>query len=268
MKPATRHALVTGAASGIGCAVARLLAEQGWTVGMVDLDEGAVGRLASELGSNTMPLAADVTDPVSVANAFARFGQYVDGNLDLLVNCAGLLYTGHFEEQPASQIARLLAVNNLGLAHCCQSALPLLKSSAALGRQPAVVNLSSAASIIGIPSMATYSASKFWVRGFTEALASEWARYGVAVRDVLPPFVNTPMLETSRENLFVKRLGVNLSPQDVAQHVLAASASGPLHHAVSWRFKLLLALVRVVPPALVRAALAWVGGYRPRPGKL
>lgn len=260
-QPQARHAVVTGAASGIGRAVARLLVEQGWKVGIADIDGDALGELARELGRQAVALPVDVTDADAVSRLFERFSARSKGCLELLVNCAGLLYTGHFEDQPAPQLARMLAVNNLGLALCCQAALPLLRKSVERGSRPAVVNLSSASAVLGIPSMAAYSASKFWVRGFTEALASEWGRYGIAVRDVMPPFVNTPMLHGRTDNLFVKRLGVNLAPEEVAQQVLQAAENGPLHRPVSWHFKTLLLAARIVPEPVARGALALIGGY-------
>ncbi|HJV75165.1 MAG TPA: SDR family NAD(P)-dependent oxidoreductase [Noviherbaspirillum sp.] len=261
MTAPSRHALVTGAASGIGRAVAGMLLEQGWQVGLADIDGAALGKLARQSGKRATALPVDVTDPASVASMFERFAERSKGQLELLVNCAGLLYTGHFEDQPAPELARLLAVNNLGIALCCQAALPLLRKSAAHDVRPAVVNLSSASAMLGIPSMASYSASKFWVRGFTEALATEWARYGITVRDVMPPFVNTPMLHGRTDNLFVKRLGVTLDPAEVARQVLAAADGGPLHRPVSWHFKALLLASSVIPAAVARGALGLIGGY-------
>jgi NAD(P)-dependent dehydrogenase (short-subunit alcohol dehydrogenase family) len=111
--------------------------------------------------------------------------------------------------------------------------------------------------------MAVYSASKFWVRGFTEALASEWARHGISVRSVVPPFVNTPMLHASPDHLLMRRLGINLGPDEVARQVLIAARRGPLHRPVSWRFKALLAAQHVLPASWMRFGLAAASGYWP-----
>lgn len=261
MSHTPRYAVITGAASGIGRALVELLVKQGWTVGMLDIDQLALEDAARRLGNQVAALPADVSDPESVRSAFKRFDGFSASRLDLLVNCAALLYTGHFEDLPPRQLAHLLAVNNTGLALCCQAALPLLRCSAEQDRAPAVINLSSASAVYGIPSMALYSASKFWVRGFTEALAGEWTRHGIAVRDVMPPFVNTPMLHGRSDNYFIQRLGVSLSASEVAPQVLAAARGGPLHRPVSWRFKALLLASHVVPARVIRAALAFVGGY-------
>ncbi len=168
-----------------------------------------------------------------------------------------------YPDQPLEHLVRLQSVNNLGVALCCRGALPLLRRSADLGGHPAVVNLSSASSVFGIPSMAVYSASKFWVRGLTEALAGEWARHGIAVRSVVPPFVSTPMLQANPSHLLMRRLGINLGPDEVAKQVLIAAHSGPLHRAVSWRFKALLVANFLLPKAVMRTALAGLAGYWP-----
>lgn len=263
-----RFALVTGAASGIGHATVRQLVKQGWTVGALDRDRVAVLTATAGLGSTVIPLAADVTDFRSVQQEVESFMQQVKATrLDLLVNSAGLLYTGHFEDQPATRIDQLLAVNNAGVAHCCQAAFPWLQSSAQAGGRPAIVNLSSASSVAGIPSMAVYSASKFWVRGFTEALSVEWSRFGIAVRDVMPPFVRTPMLDGRMESRFIKVLGVGLTADDVAKEVLKAAEGGPLHRRITFKFKAACALVWIAPGRSVRTILAAIGGYPTRAKK-
>lgn len=255
-----RVALVSGAASGIGNATVHLLAKQGWIVGALDLDMQAVTSATAGWGHAVIPVAADVTDPESLHDVTRTFMARADAQrLDLLVNCAGLLFTGRFEDHPPAHIDRLLSVNNLGLAHCCQAAFPWLLRSAQAGGRPCVVNLSSASAAVGIPTMAVYSASKFWVKGFTEALSVEWSRFGITVRDVMPPFVRTSMLDSSaRQNPFVRTLGMSLTAQVVAAHVVKAAQGGPLHRLVSFQFKALVLVSRFLPDALVRAALGWI----------
>jgi NAD(P)-dependent dehydrogenase (short-subunit alcohol dehydrogenase family) len=260
-----RFALVTGAASGIGNATVRRLVSRGWIVGALDLDRVALLAATAGLGNTVIPLVADVTNFQAVQQEIESFVHQAKAmRLDLLVNSAGLLYTGHFEDQPASHIGLLLSVNNAGVAHCCQAALPWLRSSAQAGGRPAVVNLSSASAVNVSPSMAVYSASKFWVRGFTEALSVEWSRFGIAVRDVMPPFVRTAMLDSRMENRFIKVLGVGLAADDVAKEVLKAAEEGPLHRRITLSFKIACTLVWIAPGRSVRAILAAIGGYPTR----
>lgn len=257
----TRCAVVTGAASGIGAAVARHLIEAGWVVGLIDLPGATLQAAGAAMGDGGMVLAADVTDAAAVGAAFAAFAGRSGGRLDLLVNAAGLLYTGPFEDQAPADLARLLAVNNLGVALCCRAALPLLCASADAGGKPVVINLSSASAVVGIPSFAAYSASKFWVRGFTEALAMEWARRGIAVRSVLPPFVRTAMVAGREDNLFIKRLGVSIGPEAVVPAILAAMAGGPRHRPVTALFTAFTLLARFIPAPILRGGIALLGGY-------
>jgi NAD(P)-dependent dehydrogenase (short-subunit alcohol dehydrogenase family) len=257
-----RVALVTGAGSGIGQATSRLLIRKGWRVALTDINEAAIRLLAKELGDGAIALPGDISDPKHVSEMAAAIEAQSGGRLDLLVNCAGVLYSGHFEDQPSESILRILAVNNAGMALCCHAAFPLLRQAAQKGGKPAVVNLSSASAAFGIPSLAVYSASKFFVRGFTEALASEWGRHGIAVRDVMPPFVDTPMARIAcKGNPFHERLGSNLSADAVAREVYAAAMGGPLRRLVSLRLRAAMFAARLAPAASMRAGLRTLGGY-------
>jgi NAD(P)-dependent dehydrogenase (short-subunit alcohol dehydrogenase family) len=260
-----RNAIVTGAGSGIGCATAALLLRKGWRVALADVNEPAIRSLAASHGDGALALPGDITDPDSVEAMMSAITACWNSRLDLLVNCAGVLWSGDFEGQTPDNMTRILAVNNAGIAHCTRAAFPLLRRCADMGGQPAVVNLSSASAAFGIPSLAIYSASKFWVRGFTEALAVEWARHGIAVRDVMPPFVNTPMVHNGLQaNRFHQRMGSDVTPEEVAEQVYAAYVGGPVHRLVSAQFKAIMCLARFIPDALVRACLAVVGGYSRR----
>lgn len=258
----SRNALVTGAGSGIGRATAILLLGKGWRVALADVNESAVRSLAAAHGDRALALPGDITDPAALDAMMDTISTRWNGRLDLLVNSAGVLWSGDFETQPPDSVARILAVNNAGMAQCTRAAFPLMRHCADMGGRPAVVNLSSASAAFGIPSLAVYSASKFWVRGFTEALSLEWVRHGIAVRDVMPPFVNTAMVHDGLQaNKFQQRMGADITPEQVAEQVYAAYVGGPLHRLVSAKFKVTVFLARFVPDGLVRAGLAVVGGY-------
>lgn len=197
-----QNILISGAASGIGAASARLFHRRGWRVGLLDIDAEALRGLAAEL-PGAWQRAVDVSEPDAVGEALAQF--CADGRLRLLFNCAGILRFGRFEEVALEDHARLLAINLQGVLNCCHAAFPFLRATP----QAQVLNMGSASGLYGVPEMAVYSASKFAVRGLTEALELEWRRHGIRVADLMPPFVRTPMVagQTYRPPV-LRRLGL------------------------------------------------------------
>jgi NADP-dependent 3-hydroxy acid dehydrogenase YdfG len=212
-------ALITGAAKGIGAATARLFAARGWFVGIADIDSAALAALALELGdANALSLVLDVRSVDDWQRALRALHERI-GRLDLLVNNAGILVSGPFDEIPAERQLAVVDTNVKGTINGCLLAKPYLAATP----KACVVNLSSAAAVYGQASLATYSATKFAVRGLTEALNIEWQASGVRVMDVMPLYVHTGMLQGLRAPS-AERLGVHLEPEDVARVVWRAAA--------------------------------------------
>lgn len=246
---------ITGAASGIGRATAERFAGQGWFVGLYDIDEPALMFLHQQLGAeHSCYRRLDVTDTTSIAAAIEQFGQATKGRMDVLFNCAGVLTTGRFEEIEPAAHHRIIDVNFKGLLNCSLAAYKLLKATP----DAAVVSMSSASAGYGTPEYASYSATKFAVRGLTEALNIEWAKHDIHVCDVMPPFVDTPMLEATRGTESAEKMGVHLTPADVANIVYKAAQGNRIHWVVSWRYKLLYGLMRLLPSRLQRWAMRQV----------
>lgn len=206
---------ITGAAQGIGLATARRFSAKGWFVGLYDINSDALDSL---LASGDFPQACagycDVTRRDSIEEAFRDFAGHTDGRLDLLVNNAGVLASDNFEDIAYQTHDMMIDVNIRGLTHVAQAAFPLLKQTPGA----AMVNLCSASSIHGLPLLAVYSASKFYVNGLTEALHIEWARYDIRVTSVKPPLVNTAMGHSLRPELSSK-LSVDMEPEYVAEAI-------------------------------------------------
>jgi 2-keto-3-deoxy-L-fuconate dehydrogenase len=175
-----RRALVTGAGSGIGEAVARGLHAEGADVVLADAAGDRVQALAQGLGSRAQPLTLDVRDEDQVASA-------VDG-LDVLVNVAGIGSTTNAPDTPLEVWEDVFAVNARGTFLCCKHAIP---SMAARGGG-AIVNMASVAGLVGLPDRVAYSASKGAVIALTRALAIDHVRDGVRVNAVCPGTVDTP----------------------------------------------------------------------------
>lgn len=252
----TRTALITGSGRGIGRAIAEKLLADGWTVGVYDVSgdqSWAEGR------DNAIVGTLDVTDPEAwdtVLNDFATKA----GGIDVLVNNAGILYGGEFADSTHGSDAAIIDVNVKGVLFGCRSALPHLKARAADGRRPLVLNLCSAAAIYGTPEMATYSASKFAVRGITEALEVEWLPLGIAVRTIMPLFTDTGMLD-GVDTGGTRRMGVKLTPNDVRDQAVEViekiTGSDPksptkVHYPVGLQAKTLWAGCHISPPFLTR----------------
>jgi len=246
--------LITGAASGIGAATARLFHGRGWRVGLLDIDHLALATLADELGG-VWHAELNVCDPAAVQVALADFCGHSDGQLRLLFNCAGILCCGNFETTDLAVHTRILQVNVQGLLNMTHGAFAYLKVTP--GAQ--VINMGSASGVYGVPHLASYSASKFAVRGLTEALELEWARHGIRVGDVMPPFVRTPMVATQQfQAPVLRRLGVRLGADEVANAVWQQAQDAQVHRPVGLPFKLMYWSGQLAPAWLNRLVMRWL----------
>jgi NAD(P)-dependent dehydrogenase (short-subunit alcohol dehydrogenase family) len=222
---------VTGAASGIGRATALLFAQRGFKVGCYDVDVEGVRTLEAELGpSSARHGRLDVTNEESWSAALADFEAYA-GRMDVLFNCAGILRTGHFEDVPPAECRKQLDVNVMGVVLGIQQSLPLLERTAKTFGASAIVNMSSASATYGQPELAVYSASKFAVRALTEALDVELRPKGIRVCDVMPGYVDTPMVQSQQHTpRSLDRLGVRLKAEAIAAVVWKAAFGTGLHY--------------------------------------
>lgn len=244
---------ITGAGAGIGRETALLFASRGWFVGAADLDEAALISLQSELGDEGCSIhVMDVVDEASVRQGLADFATHTDGQLRLLHNNAGILRVGRFEDIDMAAHRAIVEINVIGLMNVLHAAFPYLKATP--GAQ--VINMSSASASFGIPDFASYSASKHAVRAMTEALSIEWEPHDIQVGDLMPPFVNTGMVQSNQDNsaLFAN-MGVNLGPKDVAAAVWDQVQQPRLHRPLSAQFRVLWPLTRSAPSGVTRAVM-------------
>jgi meso-butanediol dehydrogenase / (S,S)-butanediol dehydrogenase / diacetyl reductase len=186
-----RVAVVTGAGSGIGAAIARELSNRGHRVIVTDVDPGAAAGVADTLPDATS-VALDVTDPAA-ASAVAEGAVDEHGRLDAWVSNAGVSHMARFVEVTEQELDRTLAVNLKGVFVCGQAAARAMRRAAGGG---AIVNTASMAGKQGrVPFLSDYVASKFGVVGLTQAMALELAPDGIRVNSVCPGYVATPMQE-------------------------------------------------------------------------
>jgi NAD(P)-dependent dehydrogenase (short-subunit alcohol dehydrogenase family) len=173
-------ALVTGGASGIGLATAKLLAARGARVAVLDRD-------AADLPAPLHAVRADVADEGAVQEAVAAAIEHL-GGLDVVVNNAGVGAAGTIEDNPSEEWQRVHAVNVLGIVHVSRAALPHLRGS----RRAAIVNTCSVAATAGLPQRALYSATKGAVQSLTLAMAADHVHEGIRVNCVNPGTADTP----------------------------------------------------------------------------
>jgi NAD(P)-dependent dehydrogenase (short-subunit alcohol dehydrogenase family) len=183
---------VTGAGSGIGRATAQLFAERGWFVGLFDVNPTGLEESAALLPEGQrISMTFDVRDRAGWARAVETFGQATNRRMHVLFNNAGVGKGGPIDEMPADDIDLVLDVNLKGVINGVNAALPLLRETPGAR----IVNTASVAGVFGAPNLAVYCATKFGVRGLTEALDVEFARYGVRVVSLMPWFIDTAILD-------------------------------------------------------------------------
>jgi NAD(P)-dependent dehydrogenase (short-subunit alcohol dehydrogenase family) len=182
MSHSPRTALVTGAASGIGAAIARRLSHGGYRVFAVDRDQSGLQALADEIGAEA--LALDITDEAAVSHALGRIEA-----LDALVNSAGIATETGLDDADLDLYRRTIDVNLTGMVIVTRACLPLLRASSSAR----VLNIGSIQGAQAQAGALAYAVSKGGVHNLTRALATDLAGDGVLVNALAPGFIDTPM---------------------------------------------------------------------------
>ena len=252
-----KSVFISGAATGIGRATALNFAGRGYLVGGYDIDEAGLRLLDADIaavGGTAVVGHLDVTDADEMSARLTEFVARAGGRLDVLVNNAGLLSAGAFEEIPVATHHRDIDVNVKGVVNGLHAAFPFLRDTPGA----TVVNLASASAIYGQAELANYSATKFYVRAITEALNIEWAGHDIRVIDMWPLYVNTAMTSGLATGT-TDSLGIRLSAQDIADDILAAVDPGwsrralsQVHYPVGLQAKVLTLGSRFSPGWLIR----------------
>lgn len=192
MRFADKRALVTGGASGIGLATARLLAAERARLALLDIDAARLDEAAAELrggGAEVVTIVASVAEPAEVRDAFAELDARW-GGLDILVNNAGVIGKRAALDLTDEAWSRVMRINLDGVFFCAREAGRRMVTQGA----GAIVNLGSIYSLVAAPERLAYCASKAAVAAMTKVLAIEWAEHGVRVNAVAPGYVETALI--------------------------------------------------------------------------
>jgi NAD(P)-dependent dehydrogenase (short-subunit alcohol dehydrogenase family) len=191
MRLSNQVILLTGAASGIGRAAARLFAKEGAIQFLVDIDSLGLRETLEvlEQGDNAFPLTVDVGNSYEVKDAVNTV-MNSHGRIDVLICNAGVVRIGDIEDFPDEDYDLLINVNLKGTYYCCKYAVPHFKKQ----KQGVIITVASVAAHVGQAEHANYCSTKAAVLGFTRALALDLAPYGVRVNSISPGATDTPML--------------------------------------------------------------------------
>jgi NAD(P)-dependent dehydrogenase (short-subunit alcohol dehydrogenase family) len=184
--------LITGGGSGIGRAIAEVFAQQGATIGILDLNESAGSDVVNAIrnaGGRAEFYSCDVTDSNSVAGRIDTFcGQ---GRLDILFNSAGIAHVGNLESTTEADFDRLFRVNVKGTFNTMQKAVSIMKKQ----RAGVILNMASVAALVAIPDRFAYSATKGAVMTMTISVARDYLKDGIRCNSISPGRVHTPFVD-------------------------------------------------------------------------
>ncbi|NER46759.1 MAG: SDR family NAD(P)-dependent oxidoreductase [Symploca sp. SIO1A3] len=245
-----KTALVTGASRGIGRAIALELAQQGVKrLLLVARNRQRLGEVATEieaLGVEAVTLAVDLTEPVQVNIAIAQAWR-THGPIQLLVNCAGVAHQTSFLQSQLPKVEEEIALNLMGMYTITR----LVARRMANRGEGTIVNVSSLMGKVAAPTMATYSATKFAILGFTKALRSELAPHNIQVLALLPSLTDTDMVR----ELKLFRWVVPMTPQRVAKALVTGVRKQSPEILVGWQSHLAVWCNRILPWLLEKVLL-------------
>ena len=224
---------ITGGASGLGREVGRYFAEQGWFVGIADINDKGMSETAELLPEGQSSIhRLDVTDRAQWQQAVAEFGAITGGRMTVLFNNAGIGEGGAIQEMEDAAIDRMIAINLTGVISGTRACFEILKATP----DSCVLYTASAAGIYGVADLSVYSATKFAVRGLAESHDIEFRKYGIKSRSLMPGFIDTNIIsavvegsnQSGKQRL--EEAGVMVSPVSIIGPAAWAAVHGDKVH--------------------------------------
>ncbi|MCI5080259.1 MAG: SDR family NAD(P)-dependent oxidoreductase [Saprospiraceae bacterium] len=244
-----KRAFITGTASGLGRELSLLLAKDGWTIGMCDINENGLQAVKAEVekqGGQALPYLLDTSNRQQFESV-AKDYLAETGGIDLLINNAGVGDGEVFHEYSLDNWDWMVGINQMGVVYGCYFFVPILRKQ----KSGHIINISSAASFSNAPGMAAYSATKAAVRSLSETLYYELAPLGVKVSVAMPTFFKTnimkhgkgKMINTARK--LVEESGIEADT--IAREILAKAAAGKLHIVLPKQARKMFWVARIFP---------------------
>jgi NAD(P)-dependent dehydrogenase (short-subunit alcohol dehydrogenase family) len=256
-----RVAVVTGAAGGIGRATSELLARKGCDLALVDLNREGLQETADLVGATGRRSSIHVADVADKARMAALPDEIAaeHGQIHILVNNAGVSVTDILEEQTLEDFEWIVGINFWGVVYGCKFFLPHLRQA----EEAHIVNLSSMFGLIGLPSQVSYCATKFAVRGLSEALWVELADTPIGVTSVHPGLIRTSIVRSSRMSDIDEKQRImdvfearGRSPEFTAEKIVRAIEKDQLRVAVG-REAIITDWAKRLFPVLTQRLVAW-----------
>lgn len=249
MKLHNSRILITGASGGIGRAIAEALTQQGANLFLVGRNEEALNSLAKKLLGNHKIIVADINTTEGRDHIVKQCN--INGGIELVINLAGIIDFQFFEKQSEQFIQDILTTNLISPMLLCHQLMPLLK----MKKNAAIVNIGSTFGSIGHPGFTTYCASKFGLRGFTEALRRELADTDIKIFYLAPRATSTDLNSAALSSLNDTMGNKTDSPEWVASELIVLLTSNKHQRYLGWPEKLFIRL-NALFPSLVHNALA------------
>ena len=234
-----QHVLITGAGRGIGAAIAKQFAQNGYLLSLLGRNQNVLDEQVAILGDSAQAVVCDITDPAAVEKVFLTATQAF-GPISVLVNNAGAAHAAPFMKTDPSNLQSMLDVNYLGACYCIQQVLPNMLEN----KQGRIINVGSTSSVKGYAYVTAYSAAKHAIMGLTRSLAKELSKTGVTINTVCPGFTETDIVGDAIENIMQKTGRTEeqaiaeltkhnpqarfVQPNEVAQQVYYLASTAPI----------------------------------------
>lgn len=254
-----KRAFITGAGSGLGLAVARALAENGWSLGLFDRNLERLAAVEADLSASGVAVLAypgDVTQPDELTVAVNSFASSNDG-LDIMINNAGIATAGSLMEVPLDDWHAAIATNLMGVIHGCRAAIPHLQRNGS----GILINIASAAAFGSAPGMIPYNATKAAVLSVSESLIGELRDVGTQVSVVMPTFFESNLLESfrgpaqtlERTHELIRNSGY--TAEEAARDLLLAASKGKSHIVLPCSARFIWLIKRWAPTFFLKRLL-------------